>query len=77
MSKGKGPIDLARERLVREINRLGVVRRKGRSRKVELALVLMVLLGGRASVRNAAETFWLDYANLLEALGELDDAWRG
>jgi len=27
-------------------------------------------------VRNAAETFWLDYANLLEALGELDDAWR-
>jgi hypothetical protein len=76
MSKGKGPIDLARERLVREINRLGVVRRKGRSRKVELALVLMVLLGGRASVRNAAETFGLDYANLLEALGELHDAWR-
>ncbi|EHP68369.1 Archaeal putative transposase ISC1217 [Metallosphaera yellowstonensis MK1] len=36
----------------------------------------MVLVGGRASVRNAAETFWLDYANLLEALGELDDAWR-
>jgi len=26
-------------------------------------------------VRNAAETFGLDYANLLEALGELDDAW--
>jgi len=41
-----------------------------------LALVLMVLVGGRASVRNAAETFGLDYANLLEALGELDDAWR-
>jgi len=36
----------------------------------------MVLVGGRASVRNAAETFGLDYANLLEALGELDDAWR-
>jgi Archaeal putative transposase ISC1217. len=52
------------------------VRRNGRSRKVGLALVLMVLLGGRASVRNAAETFGLDYANLLEALGELDDAWR-
>jgi len=27
-------------------------------------------------VRNAAETFGLDYANLLGALGELDDAWR-
>jgi len=68
---------LARERLVREVNQvLGVVRRKGRSRKVGLALVLMVLVGGRASVRNAAETFGLDYANLLEALGELDDAWR-
>jgi Archaeal putative transposase ISC1217. len=75
MSKGKGQTDLARERLVREINRLGVVRRKGRSRKVGLALVLMILVGGRASVRNAAETFWLDYANLLEALGELHDAW--
>ena len=32
----------------------------------------MVLTG--ASVRNAAETFGLDYANLLEVLGELDDA---
>jgi len=28
-------------------------------------------------VRNRAETFGLDYSNLLEALGELDDAWRG
>jgi hypothetical protein len=36
----------------------------------------MVLVGGRASVRNAAETFGLDYSNLLEALGELDDAWE-
>ncbi len=36
----------------------------------------MTLLDGRASVRNAAETFGLDYANLLEALGELHDAWR-
>jgi len=69
---------LARERLVREINQvLGVVRGKGRSRKVGLALVLTVLVGGRASVRNAAETFGLDYSNLLEALGELHDAWRG
>ena len=75
MSKGKGQTDLARERLVREINQvLGVVRGNGRSRKVGLALVLMVLVGGRASVRNAAETFGLDYANLLEALGELEDA---
>ena len=46
-----------------------MVRRNGRSRKVGLALVLVVLVGGRASVRNAAETFGLDYANLLEALG--------
>ena len=74
---GKGPIELARERLVKAVNQvLGVVRGKGRSRKVGLALVLMVLVGGRASVRNAAEMFGLDYANLLEALGELDDAWR-
>jgi len=40
-----------------------------------MALVLVVLVGGRASVRNAAETFGLDYSNLLGALGELDDAW--
>jgi hypothetical protein len=77
MLNGKGPIELARERLVKAVNQdLGVVRRKGRSRKVGLALVLMVLVGGRASVRNAAGTFGLDFANLLEALGELDDAWR-
>jgi Archaeal putative transposase ISC1217. len=76
MLNGKGPIELARERLVKAVNQvLGVVRRNGRSRKVGLALVFMVLLGGRSSVRNAAETFGLDYANLLEALGELDDAW--
>ena len=78
MLNGKGSIELARERPVKAVNQvLGVVRRKGRSRKVGLALVLMVLVGGRASVRNRAETFELDYANLLEALGELDDAWRG
>ena len=53
-----------------------MVGRNGRSRKVGLALVLTVLVGGRVSVRNAAETFGLDYANLLEALGELEDAWR-
>ena len=77
MLNGKGSIELAREKLVKAVNQvLGVVRRNGRSRKVGLALVLMVLVGGRASVRNAAETFGLDYANLLEALGELDDAWR-
>jgi len=74
MHSEKRMIGLAKERLVKAVNRLGVVRRKGRSRKVGLALVLMVLLGGRASVRNAAETFWLDYANLLGGLGELDDA---
>ena len=77
MLNGKGQIELARERLVKAVNQvLGVVRRNGRSRKVGLVLVLMVLVGGRASVRNAAETFGLDYANLLEALGELDGAWR-
>ena len=41
-----------------------------------MALVLTVLVGERASVRNAAETFGLDYANLLKALGELDGARR-
>jgi len=77
MSNRKGQVELAKERLVKAVNQvLGVVRRKGRSRKVGLALVLMVLVGGRSSVRNAAETFGLDYANLLEALGELKDAWR-
>ena len=39
-------------------------------------MFLTVLVGGTASVRNAAETFGLDYSNLLEALGELHDAWR-
>jgi hypothetical protein len=77
MSNRKGQVEYAKERLVKAVNQiLGVVRRKGRSKKVELALVMMVLLGGRASVRNAAETFGLDYTNLLEALGELEDAWR-
>ena len=55
MLNGKGSIELARERLVKAVNHvLGVVRRNGRSRKVGLALVLTVLVGGRASVRNAA-----------------------
>jgi len=77
MMNGKGQVEYAKERLVKAVNQvLGVVRRNGRSRKVGLALVLMILVGGRASVRNAAETFGLDYANLLEALGELEDAWR-
>ena len=76
MHSEKRMIGLVKERLVKAVNQvLGIVRRSGRSRKVGLALVLMVLLGGRASVRNAAETFGLDYANLLGALGELDDAW--
>jgi hypothetical protein len=35
----------------------------------------MVLVDGRASVRNAAETFGVE-RELMEALGELDDAWR-
>ncbi len=77
MSNQKGKVELAKEDLIKAVNQvLGIVRRNGRSRKVGLALVLMVLLGGRSSVRNAAETFGLDYANLLEALGELHDAWR-
>ena len=77
MPSQKGEVELAKEDLIKAVNQvLGIVRRNGRSRKVGLALVLTVLVGGRASVRNAAETFGLDYANLLEALGELDDAWR-
>ena len=77
MPNGKGQIELAKEKLVKAVNQvLSIVRRKGRSRKVGLALVLMILLGGRATVKNAAETFGLDYANLLEALGELHNAWR-
>jgi hypothetical protein len=61
MLNGKGSIELARERLVKAVNQvLGVVRRKGRSRKVGLALALTVLVGWRASVRNAAETFGLE-----------------
>ena len=32
--RGKGPIEFARERPVKTVNRLGVVRRNGRSRKV-------------------------------------------
>ena len=76
MSNQKGQVELAKEDLIKAVNQvLGIVRRNGRSRKVGLALVLIVLLGRRASVRNAAETFGLDYANLLEALGELEDAW--
>jgi hypothetical protein len=76
MSNRKGQVEYAKERLVKAVNQiLGVVRRKGRSKKVGLALVLIVLLNGRTSVRNASETFGLDYANLLEALGELEDAW--
>ena len=42
---------MARERLVKAVNRLGVVRRKGRSRKVGLALVLMVLTEGQREER--------------------------
>ncbi|EHP69740.1 hypothetical protein MetMK1DRAFT_00002420 [Metallosphaera yellowstonensis MK1] len=34
MLNGKRQIEFARERLVREVNRLGVVRRNVRSRKV-------------------------------------------
>jgi len=34
MLNGKGQTELARERLVKAVNRLGVVRRNGRSRKV-------------------------------------------
>ena len=64
MTNRKGEVELAKEDLIKAVNQvLGIVRRNGRSRKVGLALVLMVLLGGRASVRNAAETFGLDYAS--------------
>ena len=76
MTNRKGQVEYAKEDLIKAVNQiLGIVRRSGRSRKVGLALVLMVLLGGRASVRNAAETFGLE-RELLGALGELEDAWR-
>jgi len=51
MVNGKGSIELAREKLVKVVNRLGVVRGNGRSRKVGLALVLMVLTEGRREER--------------------------
>jgi hypothetical protein len=51
MPNGKGMIQIARERLVEAVNRLGVVRRNGRSRKVGLALVLMVLTEGQREER--------------------------
>jgi Archaeal putative transposase ISC1217. len=77
MTNRKGQVKYAKEMLIKAVNQaLGIVRRKGRIRKVGLALVLMTLVSGRTSVRKAAETFGLDYANLLEALGELHDAWR-
>jgi len=49
---------LTRERQIREVNRLGVVRGKGRSRKVNWPDPHGP--GGRASVRNRAETFGLE-----------------
>ena len=53
MPNQKGQVELAKEDLIKAVNQvLGIVRTNGRSRKVGLALVLMVLLGGRASVRN-------------------------
>jgi hypothetical protein len=51
MVNGKGSIELAREKLVKAVNRLGVVRGNGRSRKVGLALVLMVLTEGQREER--------------------------
>ena len=51
MVNGNGSIELAREKLVKAVNRLGVVRRNGRSRKVGLALVLMVLTEGQREER--------------------------
>ena len=48
MPSQKGEVELAMEDLIKAVNQvLGIVRRNGRSRKVGLALVLMVLLGGR------------------------------
>jgi len=48
---GKGQVEFARDRLVRKVDRLGVVRRNGRSRKVGLALVLMVPTEGQREER--------------------------
>ena len=43
MPNRKGQVELAKEDLIKAVNQvLGIVRRNGRSRKVGLALVLMV-----------------------------------
>jgi len=69
-------LDAASEEFRRTFNfLLGMLRMKGLSRKVALGFAFMALIGWRASVRNAALTFGLNYANLLDALGRLEDAW--
>jgi rhamnose utilization protein RhaD (predicted bifunctional aldolase and dehydrogenase) len=60
MLNGREPIEFAKVGLIKAVNRLGVVRRSGRSGKVGLAPVLMVLTGGRASVKDQAETLGLE-----------------
>jgi hypothetical protein len=60
MLNGKRQIEFGRERLVREVNRAGRGQEEREEQEGQLALVLMVLVGGRASVRNRAETFGLE-----------------
>ena len=75
MPNGKGQVELARERLVKAVNQvLGIVRRNGRSRKVGLALVLMVLTEGQREERGRDVRVGL--REPAGGAGELDDAWR-
>ncbi|BFI76747.1 transposase [Sulfurisphaera ohwakuensis] len=70
-------VEVARNEFIKAFNHLvGILKMKGLSRKVALGLALMALIGGRASIRNTAITFGLNYTNLLEALERLEEAWK-
>ncbi|AWR99165.1 transposase [Metallosphaera hakonensis] len=75
-SQKENELDVARSEFIRAFNFVtGILRMKRLSRKVALGLALMVLIGGRASIRNASISFGLNYANLLRALEHLEEAW--
>ena len=68
---------VARSEFVKAFNSVvGILRMNGLSRKVAVALALMAIIEGRASIRNVADTFNLNYPNLLKALEELEEAWK-
>lgn len=75
--KHEKELEIARREFIKAFNHLiGILRMKGLRRKVALGLALMTLIGGRASIRNTAITFGLNYPNLLKALEELEEAWK-